>query len=288
MTYRIHILFFLASILCLFLVMPPFLRDMMHRPIYERLGYVPTGKIMKLLAGEFRWLLGEYYTFKAITYYGDVKQKAISGKDVKIEYYNLYKTIETAVILNPYHEDAYYFAQAAFTWDVGRIKEVNTLLRYVFRFRKWDFKIPFFLGFNYSYFLREYDKAALYYKKAAQLSGNPFFASLAARYFYESGRTRLGIIFLKYMIKGIRKKSIKSIHEKRLKALQAIYVIEKAVQRYKKCFGYFPSSIKELLTKGILEELPKDPYGGDFYLSKDGKVRTTSNLAGKKKACRKK
>lgn len=287
MKYKLQILVFLGSLLCFFLVMPLFIKDMNRRPIYEKLGYVPTGKIIKMIAGEFRWFIGEYYTFKAITYYGDVKQKAISGKDVDIEYYNLYKTIETAVILNPYHEDAYYFAQAVFTWDVGRIIEVNALLKYVFRFRKWDFKIPFFLGFNYSYFLKQYDKAATYYKEAAQLSGNPFFASLAARYFYESGQTELGIIFLEYMIRGIRNSSIRHIYEKRLKALQAIYVIEKAVQKYQKKFRTLPSSVKDLVIKGILKELPKDPYGGRFYISKNGKVKTTSNLTEERTTWRK-
>jgi len=164
---------------------------------------------------------------------------------------------------------------------------VNTLLRYVFRFRKWEFKIPFFLGFNYSYFLKQYDKAAIYYKKAAQLSGNPFFASLAARYFYESGRTELGIIFLRYMIQGIRRKSIRQIYEKRLKAPQAIHIIEKAVHEYKKSFGSFPSRIEDLVAKGILKELPWDPYGGDFYICEDGKVKTTSNLTEKKTRWRK-
>jgi len=245
---------------------------------YEKLGYVPTGKVMKIALGEFRWLMGEYYTFKAITYYGDIKPKVMSGKRIDIEYYNLYRIMETAIILNPYHEDAYYFAQAVFPWDIGRVREVNSLLKYVFRYRKWDFKIPFFLGFNYSYFLKQYDKAALYYKKAAEISGNPFFANLAAKCFYESGHTELGIIFLNYMIKGIRKKSIRQIYEKRLKALEAIYTIEKAVLEYKKRFGYFPLDIKDLLVKGVLKTLPEDPYGGIFYLDRHGRVRTTSNL----------
>jgi len=267
-----------VSLCTWFFFIPYFSKDLKKRPIYGKLGYVPTGKIMKMISGEFRWFLGEYYTFKAITYYGDIKEKALAGENVQIEYYNLYKLIETAVILNPYHEDAYYFAQAVFVWDIGRIKEVNAILRYVFRYRKWDFKLPFFLGFNYSYFLKEYKKAAEWYKKAAEISGNPFFASLAARYFYESGHTELGIIFLKFMIKGIRKQKLKRIYEKRLKALEAIYVIEKAVKRYKKLYGQLPTSIRQLVEKRVLKKIPEDPYGGKFYLDKTGRVRSTSNL----------
>ena len=279
---KLSFLFFIISILCLVFIMPFFTKDMKKRPIYEKLGYVPTGRIMKIVTGEFRWFMGEYYTFKAITYYGDIKQKVLSGRDIKIEYYNLYKTIETAVILNPYHEDAYYFAQAIFIWDIGRIREVNALLKYVFRYRKWDFQIPFFLGFNHSYFLKQYKKAAEYYKKAAELSKNPFFASLSARYFYESGHTELGIMFLEYMLKNIRKKEIRQVCEKRLKALKAIYMIEKAIQKYKIKFGCLPSNIYDLVKMGILRKLPTDPYGGIFYIDNNGKVKTTSNLTEKR------
>ncbi len=274
----IKIITLIIFISCLFFLMPSFMKDMMNRPVYDKLGYIPTGKIMKMALGEFRWLLGEYYTFKAITYYGDIKPKAMSGKEVEIEYYNLYKIIEASIILNPYHEDAYYFAQAAFTWDIRRIREVNALLSYAFRYRSWDFKIPFFLGFNYSYFLKEYEKAAMYYKRAAEISKNPFFAGLASKYFYESGHTELGIIFLKYMINGIKKESIKKIYQKRLKALQGIYHIEKAIKEYKKRFHCVPSNINELIRKGILKEIPEDPYGGTFYIDRHGKVRTTSKL----------
>jgi len=39
-----------------------------------------------------------------------------------------------------------------------------------------------------------------------------------------------------------------------------------------------PQTIDELLTLGYLDALPVDPYGGTFYLDKNGNVRTTSQL----------
>ena len=42
----------------------------------------------------------------------------------------MYKTLQTAAKFDPYNSDAYYFAQAAFTWEVGRAKEVNQMLDY--------------------------------------------------------------------------------------------------------------------------------------------------------------
>lgn len=270
-------LVFLILIFSIFL--PFFSANMKKRPLYEKLGFRPLGKFYKAVLGEFRWIMGDYFTFVAITYYGGKVEKLYSGKITDLEYYNLYKTIETAVILNPYHEDAYYFAQAVFVWDVRRVREVNAILRYVFRYRDWDFQIPFFLGFNYAFFLKDYKKSAYYFKKAAILSSNPIYASLAARYFYETGSTELGIKFLEYMIKNFHDERIKKFLQKRLIALKRILILEKAVSRYKEIFKKRPKSLKELLEAGLISQIPKDPYGGRFYIDKKGRVRSTSNLA---------
>jgi len=189
----------LFSVLLIF-TMSNFTKDVKGRPLYQKLGFIPQGKLYNALLGEFRWSSGEYFTFKATTYYGGKSKSIMSGRLREVEYYNLYRTIQAAILLNPYHEDAYYFAEGAFAWDIGRVRETNALLKYVIKYRNWDFKIPFFLGFNYAYFLKDYEKAAVYFKKAAEMTHSSLFTNLAARYFYEGGETELGITFLKYMI----------------------------------------------------------------------------------------
>ncbi len=253
---------------------PYFLKQIQKRPL--KLGYVPQGKLYKAALGEFRWITGIYFAFRAITYFGG-KSKAVAMKNYRqIEYFNLYRTIYQSIMLNPYNEDAYYFAQAAFI-DTGHIKDLNFLLRKAFKYRPWDFQLPFFLGFNNAYFLRNYDKAAFYFKLAAKLTGSSLFTNLAARYFYEGGRTKLGISFLKYMIKTSRNRSVKLIYEKRLDALEKIAFLENAVKRYRKKYGTFPKSLNELILKHIIKKIPEDPYHGKFYIE-NGKIKTTSKL----------
>lgn len=260
---------------------PNFEKDMRNRPLFEKLGYTPHGKFYRAVLGEFRWFVGDYLSFKSIIYYGGKADKIAKRQYKDVEFYNLYTTIKTSILLNPYNEDAYYFAQAAFSW-IGHAKDVNALLKYVMKYRTWDFKIPFFLGFNYAYFLKDYKDAAIYYKKASAISHSPLFTDLAARYFYEGGRTRLGIAYLKAMVKMTRKESIKKVYETRLKALENIYKIQQAVEKYKKINSKPPKSIEVLVEDGLLKKIPKDPYGGRFYIDKNGKVKTTSNLAFKK------
>jgi len=267
----------LFSVLLIF-IMSNFTKDVKRRPLYQKLGFIPQGKLLKSLLGEFRWSSGEYFTFKATTYYGGKSKNIMSGRLREVEYYNLYRTIVTAILLNPYHEDAYYFAEGAFAWDIAKVRETNALLEYVIKYRNWDFKIPFFLGFNYAYFLKDYGKAAVYFKKAAEMTHSSLFTNLAARYFYEGGETELGITFLKYMINNTKDKRIKKIYKKRLTALLSIEKIETGVEEFKKRYKHLPKDIGELVKYNILKEIPQDPYGGNFYIDEDGKIRTTSRL----------
>lgn len=278
---KIYLLLLVFVAIFVFLL-PAFKRNMNQRSGLEKLGYTPQGKLYKAVLGDYRWFMGDYLALKSIIYYGGRIEQLRQRKFKEIEFYNLYRTIETSVILNPYHEDSYYFAQAAFVWDIGRVKEVNALLDYMADYRTWDYRIPFFLGFNYSYFLKDYEKAANYFKKAAELSGSPLFTKLASRYFYEGGETELGIAFLEYMYQNAQKESIKESYKMRLDLLKNIKAIEKALSEFRNEFGKLPDNIDELVTKGFIVKIPSDPYGGKFYIDKNGKIRTTSKMTQKK------
>jgi TPR repeat protein len=267
------------SIIIYISFIPYFSLNMKSRSLIDKLGYTPQGKFYEAVLGEFRWFTGDFLSFKSIIYYGG-KNEDIARQNYKnVELYNLYRTIETSIILNPYNEDAYYFAQAAFNWEVGQTKAVNALLKYVMKYRTWDSKLPFFIGFNYAYFLKNYDEAAKYYKKAGEMTGSPLFNKLAARYFYEGGDTFLAISYMQFLINSERDKNRKEIYLIRLKALKGIFKIEKAIKKYKEKFKILPKNINELVEKHFLKEIPKDPYGGKYYIDKNGKVRTTSKMA---------
>ena len=65
---------------------------------------------------------------------------------------------------------------------------------------------------------------------------------------------------------------------RRIGALRGIWVLEQAVEAYRGRFGFAPADLSELVKRGVLGELPTDPYGGVFYLNDQGKVWTTSDL----------
>lgn len=259
----------------------PFSTYLYRRPVQIKLGYVPEAKAIKYGTADQRYLVADWAVLKVIIYFGELIEKA-RGKELfqsAPDYQGMFKTLQTALRVEPYNRDAYYFAQAAFTWELGRFREVNNMLDYGMKYRTWDYQLPFFAGFNCAYFIKDYAMAAEYMKKAAVISNNELFTNLAARYFYEAGTTDLGIVFIESMIKSAKNDKERKMYQTRRDALLAIQHLTSAVERYKQIYGTLPGTLDELLNRGILQKLPADPYGGNFYLDEKGIVRSTSKLA---------
>jgi tetratricopeptide (TPR) repeat protein len=263
-------------VLCYLVVISPFTSYMNKKPLVERLGYVPNAEILKLLSGDQRQFISAALILEAMTYYG-----GLTGSPVPAEpdYDAIYKLVENAVKLDPYNMDSYYFGQAVLVWDYKKVRAANELLRFGMKYRTWDFYLPFFAGFNYAYFLKDYENAARYYKRVGDLTGSELPINLAGRYMYESGRTDLAIAYLSMMEKGARNEAIKKAFQTRLKAFQEVRKIEQAIKKYRRVTGQYPPSLAILLKGRYLERLPVDPYGGKFYIDAEGKVSSTSRFA---------
>ena len=252
---------------------------MQNRPVAVKLGYVPSAEVLRVTVGDQKLLIAHAAVVKVLVYFGTVVEKVKNQIALPPEYLNMYKTLQTAVKLDPYNSDSYYFSQAAFTWEVGRAKEVNLMLDYGMKYRTWDYTLPFYAGFNSAYFLKQYEPAARYMKRAAEISGHPLLTNLTARYFYESNNSELGIQFLVMMEKSAKDEKLRGLYQLRRTALQAAQQIQSALDKLREQTGRQPVRIEELVDNGLLKRLPDDPYGGRFYLDDTGAVRTTSKFA---------
>lgn len=269
---------FVGFLISFSLIIFPFTTYLKNRPVEIKLGYLPHPQIVKIISGEHRSTSAAFTVLRVLFYYGTILQKFNDNVIIRPEFKNMYKTLAGAIHIDPYNMDAYYFAQAAFTWELGRIHEVNALLEKGLAYRTWDYWLPFYLGFNQAYFLKDYEKAAVNMQRAAEISGNPLYANLASRYFYESEQNEFGLKFLDAMIQGAKSQSVKKTYEMRKQALISVLQIEKALTSYRNRFGRLPVELTELVQSGLLVKLPADPYGGTFFLDEQGKVRTSSKF----------
>ncbi len=268
----IFLLLYLALIL-------PFTSFMKNKPFVEKMGYLPEPDVLRLLSADQSRFVAASLLMKVISYFGSLVEQAQNKVYIPPEYPAMQKTIETAVKLDPYNMDAYYFGQAIMVWDARQVQATNQLLEYGMKFRNWDFYLPYFAGFNYAYFLKDYENAARYYRRAGELTGSDLLMKLTGRYLYEAGKTDLAINYLSTMVKGATNEAVRKTLQTRLTAFQEVRKIEEAQERYRERHHRNAGSVEELVRGGFLAAVPVDPYGGKFFLDDQGRVRTTSKFA---------
>ncbi|UFS69713.1 hypothetical protein LPW11_17680 [Geomonas sp. RF6] len=269
-----------ALFLCGYLaVIVPFTTAVAHRPLAVKLGTMPSPEVLRPLSGGNRQFIAQYAVVKVLFYYGTLVEKFREKIYLKPEYENMFDTLQTAAKLDPWNSDVYYFTQAAFTWELRRIDEVNRLLEFGMRYRTWDYQLPFFLGFNNAYFRKDYAAAAPYFEKAAKLSHDPLMVNLSARYFSESGQNEMALRFIEFMQRRTTDRKMIALYEIRKQALIGALTVQKGAEEYRRRFGTPPARVSDLVAKGVLKSIPRDPYGGEYYLDEKGVVRSTSKFA---------
>ena len=232
-------------------------------------------------AMEFKGIVSDFLFLKVITFLGEKIGKSEKFGEQHFNY--LEESVNTITDLDPYFWDAYLFADMLFTWDLGEYEAANKLLLKARQYRTDDYRVPYYLGFNYFFFLKDNINGAKYLMEASKLPGSPFYlASLASRLSAYALEHRTGIIFLKEMIKDTENERIKNDFMLRIKTLEIMDRLEQKVSEYQKSYQKQPSSLTELVTAGLIDKIPDDPYGGQFILLENGRVYTTSKMVRQK------
>jgi hypothetical protein len=212
----------------------------------------------------------------------DVFNKWKERKFTKEEWKTILHNVKVITRLDPYYFDVYYFTGAYAPWRLKKypdlLEELNSILLFGME-RLKDWRLPFFVGFNYFYFLKDKEKGAYYLRLASKMEGAPSYLKLLVpRLYAESGKYDVAIVATVEELKGAKSEVVKKSLEKRLRALVALRDLNRALERYRRFYGKCPESLEELVEKGFIEKLPREPYGGRFFITKDCKVWTTSNL----------
>jgi len=241
-------------------------------------GLILPPLVVKLLAMEYKTVTADFLFARASQYFGGkiTRQEAATSIDMQWLYSNLIVITD----LDPYFEDPYYFGNALLTWGVGMYAQANRLLEKGVRARTWDWQLPFYLGFNKFYFLNDNAGGAEFIKIAAQRPGAPsFLTTLAARLYQQGQKTEIAVAFLQGVIESERDERLKVDYAMRLDALKKILYLERASIAYRKKTGKLPKDLTVLQRDGFISSIPADPYGGMFYIDKDGSIKTTSKMA---------
>jgi hypothetical protein len=248
-------------------------------PKSEDSTFMLPAPVLKIAALDFHGIVSDILFLNSLVFVGSTHERKERPRVKPWEWKWLYSMLDASTGLDPYFLDPYYFANAQFTWEALMIDENNLLLEKGSKYRDWDSSLPFYIGFNFFYFLQDNLNARKWLLEASKRpDAQPMYASLAAKLGYEKKRTENAISFLEEMSRRTDDEELKKKYETRLAFLRQVLKIEKAVESYKKKYGRKPADIRALIQTGMLQDIPTDPYGGQLYLDLDGKVKSTSEL----------
>ncbi len=226
---------------------------------------------------EFKSLTADYLMLNILTFLGEkVLQEE---KTTETEWKIIYKAFETVINLDPRATDPFILATTTLPWEAGMVEETNTLLEKVAKYRPNDYRPYFFLWYNHYHFLKDLPKSAEYLKKAAAIQGSPtYLKPLASRMHLYSGQLEASLLYTKNIIETTNDEQMRQYMMKRLEGLRAIHLLEEGVRKFNEKYGSLPQYPEDLVTTGIIDKVPQDPYDGKFFIAPGGRVYTTSKL----------
>jgi hypothetical protein len=244
------------------------------------LEYTLPSALLKPLSLEFKGLMSDVLLVKFMTFVGGKTERLDQFTDE--DWGSIRHTLDTITDLDPYFWDAYLFSQVFLTWDKKNYNAANELLAKARIYLPDDYRIPYYMGLNSYNFGKDSASGAKYLMEASKIPGAPFYlATLAARLSAYSSDYQRGIIFLSEMLKQTNDPDIADQYKLRIQILEQMNALEQLVAQFREKFNRAPAELSELVDAGLIHHLPADPYGGKFFINKEGRIDTTSKMVKK-------
>ncbi|MBN2644313.1 MAG: hypothetical protein JXR59_02445 [Desulfuromonadaceae bacterium] len=247
----------------------------------SNISATPSG-LLVAVAMEFKGVIADGMFLNASNFIG--RKSMERSSPTEDEWFAFYLLLDRTTDLDGRFLDPYVFAEMMLAWQANDVDKANMLLLKGFEHRPFDWTLPYYVGFNYFFFQKDYKAGAKYIVSAANIPGSPsYFPNLAARLAYYGSRSKTALFFLEQMLnENVNIKQNPEL-EKRLYALKNASIIEDSAYEYNVAVGNFPANVNILLEKGYLEDCPIEPYGGNWTIHPDGRVDSTSGFVEKRK-----
>ena len=259
------VIFSLAAFVVLAFSLFAFLPYKMPR---QKLRFLPNPAVFKPLSPYYKSAVADLFFIQAVLSLAE----GFRTYAQKVSW--VQKNFALALRLDRRMEEAYFLGGVVIANDKPSLKKGIKFLKLYRPLNPQDWHIPYWIGFNY-YLLGDYLKALRYYKEASLFKPAPaFLKSIQPMLYYRAGRIRLGIMFLQGLLQQAKSPREIIWIKKKLEWLQNIDYLEKKKEEFVRRFGRFPQSLEEMKEKGVILEVPADPFGKGYYLDKSHHIRS--------------
>jgi len=237
------------------------------------ISHVPTSSAARLASLGHRTLVSDLYWLSAVQYIGD-PQAEVRG------WSKLYPSIDLVTDLDPRHGYAYQTAGIVLS-AAGLLDESDAILMKGMEKGPSYWTFPYYLAFNAWFYRGDYAEGARYAEMAARLPGASANVShLAVSLESKAGRPEDAIEMLLELQKTVKDDVTAQRLAEQLKLALLEHdaqMLERAVARFQVERNRPISSLRDLVSAGLVAAIPEDPFGGTYVWGADGKVRSSKN-----------
>ena len=243
----------------------------------DRLLYLPSGRLLQILDLGHSELLADLIYLWSIQFYGNYPG------GVRYDYLvQIYDRVITE--LDPRFRDAYILGALILSMEARRPEAALTLLDKGIRALPDDWLLPFEAGFIAYHDLRDYARAAEYFRTAIERPGvPPPVRRFHAEMFNRMGDRRTSRRHWQEILATAESDYVRSIAQRHVHDLSVeidLAVLREAIERYRSLEGEPPSDLRTLVHVGIAEAIPLDPDGNPYaYDPETGEVSPRTRFA---------
>lgn len=240
--------------------------------------YLPEVKYVKLITLGFNDFFSTLLWFKTLSYFGE-------HYETDRNYDWLGHMCELVTDLDYKARHAFEFCSTMLSWVARNPERSTAILSSGIDRDPLYWRYRYLRGFNYWYFLKRFDLAEKDLEIASSLpEAPPFLAALASRIIVFRDRPETAIGFLKELIGNTNNKAAHDALQEQLKLAYVsrdLRALKEAAEKYFQINGIYPSSWGDLVTAGIITQVPVDPFGDEYVINQlTGEISTKSGKKG--------
>jgi tetratricopeptide (TPR) repeat protein len=234
-----------------------------------------SGPMLKRLSLGYDSLLGDIYWTRAVQYYG----ARVGSRGEKFEL--LWPLLDITTTLDPNLIVAYRFGAIFLSEPMPTGADRSDLAVELVKKgvaanpNSWELSSD--LGFLYYWHLKDYEKASAAYLQGSKIPNAPSWMKMMAAQVAEKGNAfsnSLAIwseLYETTQNEKVKKNAFQ--HLQSLRALQDTFELDQLAEQYRKQYDRYPTSIKELYERGLLQGVPLDPAGFPYTFGTGGKAQ---------------
>ncbi len=238
--------------------------------VSTNLLYLRSPHILERATLSFHALLADIYWIRAVQHYGGTKLSNEPNKQYDV----LYPLLDLTTSLDPYFDVVYKFGSVflaePYPAGAGRPDQAIALLEKGLRTRPDKWELAQGIGFVYYWWLADYQNAAMWFNRAADLPNAPdWLRPLAAVTLAQGGNRASSRVLWTEIARNADADWLRdqaTFRLKQLDALDGIDFIQRIADQYRARTGAPAASWEEMMRAGLLRGVPPDPTGVPFRL----------------------